>query len=223
MTKHHSTVLSKNIEALNILRIVLKVEQPIYFQPGQYVTLMISGYFPRNYSIASLQTPSDQIEILVNTKVKGVGSSTLKDIQIGDKIDLIGPTGNFLLKMQPKESWFIATGTGIAPLIPMINSVKNQSENVLLFYGNSYVENLPNLSFLQIPVIYSLTKPSANWNGEKGRIYEIVIKKLKLNLQLINTRNYYICGSPGMVNNTNKRLLGIGIEKENIIFERFSL
>ncbi len=99
------------------------------FIAGQYVIMEIPQTnlppVKRLYSIAS---PDDQIEyfdLLIKLMPEGAASSYLRLLMIGDLVNFQGPAGQFRLHDDKKPKIFLATGTGIAPMLSMIDKLVN--------------------------------------------------------------------------------------------------
>jgi benzoyl-CoA oxygenase/reductase BoxA protein len=84
--------------------------------------------------------------------VRGVASNYMCDLQIGDKVEVIGPFGaSFLMPNHPKSHIvMICTGTGSAPMRAMTEwrrrlraSEKFEGGKLLLFFGARSKEELP--------------------------------------------------------------------------------
>ena len=90
--------------------------------------------------------------------VRGVASNYMCDLEIGDKVEVIGPFGNsFLMPNHPGSSIvMICTGTGSAPMRAMTEwrrrlraSGKFEGGKLLLFFGARTPEELPYFGPLQ--------------------------------------------------------------------------
>ena len=90
--------------------------------------------------------------------VRGVASNYLCDLQVGDKVQVIGPFGSsFLMPNHPKSHIvMICTGTGSAPMRAMTewrrrlrSSGKFESGKLMLFFGARSKEELPYFGPLQ--------------------------------------------------------------------------
>jgi ferredoxin-NADP reductase len=76
----------------------------------------------RPYSIASDPEEGTRLELLLNLVPGGPGSHHLLTRRVGDAIRFTGPWGTFTLDRAPEvEAVFIADGTGIAPIRPMVH------------------------------------------------------------------------------------------------------
>ena len=90
--------------------------------------------------------------------VRGVASNFLCDLQVGDKVDVIGPFGtSFLMPNHPRSSIvMVCTGTGSAPMRAMTEwrrrlrlSGKFEGGKLMLFFGARTQEELPYFGPLQ--------------------------------------------------------------------------
>jgi CDP-4-dehydro-6-deoxyglucose reductase len=94
------------------------------FVPGQFIScvLPLNGEpAVRPYSIASSPEESGRLEICLNLVPGGLGSRYLFGLGIGALLRFTGPWGTFTLDRPPAaECVFIAEGTGIAPIRPML-------------------------------------------------------------------------------------------------------
>ncbi len=117
---------------------------------------------PRNgerpgYNNASL-TIKRVLEDHQGRPVRGVASNYLCDLQVGDKVQVIGPFGaSFLMPNHPKSHIvMICTGTGSAPMRAMTewrrrlrSSGKFEGGKLMLFFGARTKEELPYFGPLQ--------------------------------------------------------------------------
>jgi ferredoxin-NADP reductase len=94
------------------------------FVPGQFISclLPLNGEpAVRPYSIASSPEEPGRLEICLNLVPGGLGSRYLFGLGIADVLRFTGPWGTFTLDRPPAaECVFIAEGTGIAPIRPML-------------------------------------------------------------------------------------------------------
>src|SRR5437899_1088556 len=102
----------------------LRLPTPLAFRPGQFISCLLpvgEERLIRPYSIASSPEEGDCLELVVDRVPGGPGSHYLFDLQIGATLHFTGPWGTFTLDRAPEgEAVFIADGTGIAPIRPML-------------------------------------------------------------------------------------------------------
>jgi NAD(P)H-flavin reductase len=100
------------------------------YLPGQYMIFHIpqpdNHPVRRLYSILSTPHNTESLDFVIEYVHGGKGSEYLAKLSIGAETTFQGPAGIFTLKESPRNKIFLATGTGIAP-------IKNIIDSVLLF------------------------------------------------------------------------------------------
>lgn len=221
------------------------------FKAGQFVSLLRTDargkQQTRAYSIASAPR-ANEFDLCVNRVEGGFFSNLLADMQIGDTIEFHGPHGLFTLRQPLTDAILIATGTGIAPmrgfiehLFPDNGPSLSGDRRIWLVYGTRYPTELyyrdyfvrkaaehPNFTY-----IYSLSRPEADWTGERGYVQEHVGRiatehKASLAPDTPTAAegagfniHAYICGLNEMVSANRERLLSLGWDKKQVVFERY--
>lgn len=210
------------------LSIPLGGEETIDFQAGQFVNILIAPGVRRSYSIASPPSYNTGIDLIADSVIGGPGSQFFLNAKTGDKIEFIGPMGNFIYKEEDKPAYFFSTGTGLVPFISMIThalETLHTKREIKLFSGfrqehnvfyQDYFENLAN-KYPNFEYILSLSQPSGEWSGYKGRITEHYIKEVEKNKNFAG----YICGSKAMTDEVSLNLANLGVVKENIHYEQY--
>ncbi|WP_350296329.1 benzoyl-CoA 2,3-epoxidase subunit BoxA [Limnohabitans sp. Rim8] len=144
--------------------------------------------------------------------VRGVGSNYMCDLQVGDKVQVIGPFGaSFLMPNHPKSNIvMICTGTGSAPMRAMTEwrrrqraSGKFEGGKLMLFFGARTQQELPyfgplqNLpkDFIDIEFAYSRTP------GQPKRYVQDALRDRSADLApLLKDSHtfFYVCGLKSM-------------------------
>jgi benzoyl-CoA 2,3-dioxygenase component A len=144
--------------------------------------------------------------------VRGVGSNYMCDLQVGDKVQVIGPFGaSFLMPNHPRSNIvMICTGTGSAPMRAMTEwrrrlraSGKFEGGKLMLFFGARTQQELPyfgplqNLpkDFIDINFAFSRTP------GQPKRYVQDVMRERAADLApLLDDANtcFYVCGLKSM-------------------------
>ncbi|MFM1906651.1 MAG: hypothetical protein RLZZ591_328 [Pseudomonadota bacterium] len=144
--------------------------------------------------------------------VRGVGSNYMCDLNVGDKVQVIGPFGSsFLMPNHPRSNIvMICTGTGSAPMRAMTEwrrrlraSGKFEGGKLMLFFGARTKEELPYFGPLQ-----SLPKDFIDTNftfsrtpGQPKRYVQDAIRERAADLvPLLKDANtcFYVCGLKSM-------------------------
>lgn len=201
------------------------------FSVGQYVTFYLDRegrHLTKSYSFASGPRPHDGFDLLVKRVAGGFGSNFLCDVAPGTTLTALLPLGKFTLHDNPgRQVLFLATGTGIAPFIPMLDELHARfpGAGVTLVVGSRFEGDLifPDRlralerswgNFRYYPV---LSKPPEGWRGETGRIQGVVRKYFPT----LENSDVYICGVPEMVGEAQALALELKAPKDRIFVERY--
>ncbi len=218
----------------------IKNHVKINFKPGQYVMLYVpqpDGKIVRRlYSIASSNKVTNTFELIVEIVPDGIGSTYLANIEPGADVIFQGAAGMFTLKEITRPTFFLATGTGIAPMRSMLLSLVGQpiSQPLILLWGlknfqDIYLVNeweqlkrdLPQLHYVLCLSREEDIVRMAHVLGEHGYTGRIT---RYLNEQKIDftTNDYYICGNGKVVEAFKDYLYAKQAPKEQVYFERYN-
>ncbi len=203
------------------------------FKPGQYAQLKVPGIdIIRAYSIASNPSMTHKIELIIRMVPKGKATTFVhRALQLGDKVIVTGPYGNFYLQEDSdRDIICIAGGSGKAPIRSILHYLKDQGmpRKVKYFFGARskkdlyYTEEFVELAkeypnFEYIPAL-SDPLPEDNWKGDVGLITEVVDKYS----DDLSDSEAYLCGSPGMINACIEVLNKHDISSDNVYYDKFS-
>ncbi|TZF84872.1 iron-sulfur cluster-binding domain-containing protein [Pedobacter sp. BS3] len=118
-------------------------KRDIVFLPGQFLTIIFRFEHEtvrRSYSIVSL--PGEPLKITVKRVENGaVSRFVLINWKVGDTVESLAPAGRFHLAPQtsfPRDLFFFAAGSGIAPIIPQVRYLlqAEKQSNLYLFYSS---------------------------------------------------------------------------------------
>ena len=127
MIKEFESEILKTINLTSDVKsIKIKSPKNFKFKAGQYISISFpikNSKIRRPYSIASSPNKKEFLEICVKRVEKGPASNFICDLSQGDKIEFLGPMGNFIIQNNSKQKdlIFISTGTGIGPFKSMID------------------------------------------------------------------------------------------------------
>lgn len=202
------------------------------FLPGQFITVFLKRgeeLVKRQYSISSPPHIREYIELCVKRIDGGFASNYLCNLRVGDTLLVQGPYGKFVLhEPLDHDPIFVATGTGVAPFMSMIQSLlhQNASREVWLFLGvrtedeiiyRAEFEQLarehPNFHFIP-----TLSRPKGGtWKGEVGYVQVQVPK----HIASPEGKGIYICGLRAMVDQNRQLAAELGFPKERIFYEKY--
>lgn len=210
------------------------------FRAGHYITLksIINGEDVRRaYSMSS--TPYDG---LVSVTIKEVEGGTFsvyanQKLKEGDVLDVMPPEGRFELDSafaKAKKTYAaFAAGSGITPIMSMIRTVLEQSDQskFVLVYGNKTPEDtifkealiaLKNQykDRLSIEFIYSQSRENG---AHFGRIVKSTVNfVVKNKYASLDFDHYYLCGPEAMIKEVTQVLTENGVAQDTIHFELFT-
>lgn len=233
------TVLQDLTYDIKLVRLGLRDGDALKFTPGQYIQLQNKQYdkvkeiASRAYSIASANSKSQQIDLMIRLVPEGIVSTWIHHhLHEGDEVSFTGPMGDFKLHEGDGEIIMIAGGSGMAPMVSLLYElVRIKSSRKVtflfgvvskkdLFFEDTMKEFEKSISdFTFIPIL-SQPESDDNWQGETGLI-TIPLKEY-LSKQDIHRTHAYLCGSPGMINACIKILNEKGITGDRIYFDPFS-
>ncbi|MBU42676.1 MAG: hypothetical protein CMN76_05615 [Spirochaetaceae bacterium] len=218
----------------DILGVTVALDRSIYYTAGQYADLSYEGLErPRNYSFAARSLPQGNREVRFHIRKVPGGEFTewlfAKD-RIGTELTVGGPFGDFQLKPATNPAVFIAGGSGMAPILSILESAGGDDlkrDAIYLFgartqadlYALDEVKNATRKwqgKFEFIPVL-SHEPEESDWPGRRGLVTDVIN-----DIANLSEHHAYLCGPPGMIDAALDHLKASGIQDENIYFDRFT-
>ena len=147
----------------------------------------------------------------------------------GDEAEVDGAYGHFVLH-ESSPAVLVAGGIGITPLKGMAEYAADRQLpiDVRLVYSSRNEEELAYRSELEgltrqnphFEVFHTLTQASkdSSWTGRRGRIDVNFLAQVSRGL---SSPTYYVCGKFGMVQETFRILVGLGLTDDRIKYEVF--
>ena len=223
------SVLPCKIESMELLTedvMEIKFRFPpsanLAFNPGQYIDLKAPSGVVRSYSIAN-QSNDDALVLQVKNYREGVMSNYLfNDAKINTLMSIRGPLGTFhLRRRKAKHLVFLATGTGIAPILSMLalGNVKSPAQTVSVYWGvrrysDLYVsaEDLVSVDHFR-PVL-----SRENHAGyERGYVQDLLVR----DFDSFQDVEVYACGSSQMIAAAFDLLTTNGLSPESFFSDAF--
>lgn len=193
---HPATVIEKKMLAETVMEVRLKTIS-FDFTPGQYITVRFKddvGFFNRAYSIVDVR---DGVVTLCITLLKGGrGSSFLANYDVGSEVEVTEPKGDFCLRDTKNPKIFVGTGTGLAPLLAMMERCPDVPKT--LFFGQRteadlfYLDRLAKIPNLDLRIC--LSREGEHWTGLRGRVTDHVV-----DYELGRDTEVYTCGNDVMI------------------------
>ncbi|BBY58979.1 FAD-binding oxidoreductase [Mycolicibacterium sarraceniae] len=238
------TVLEHHRVSRDIGVVRLRMDRPMTYHPGQYVSVQIPQW-PRRWRFLSPAMPPDPdgfIEFHVRAVSGGmVSNAMVAETRAGDRWRLSSPHGAMDVDRDGGDVLMVAGSTGLAPLRALIMDLCRFGENprVHLFFGARYPCELYDLRtlweiagsspWLSVSPVseYSFDPPWAAAYPDvqpprglhvrqTGRLPDVVTKYGSW-----GDRQILICGGPAMVRATHDALIAKGTPPERIQHDPF--
>lgn len=217
--------------AANTRRLVVEVDTPMLFNAGQYVELIVPGHnVGRQYSLANPPTETRSLEFHVKLTTGGLATDgwIFGPMQVGDRISLRGPLGQFnLVKQQDEAAILIGGGTGLAPLKSIVQHALAERlvPELYLYHGGRRQEDLYDVDFFRDLAQqhehfhYRPALSEEQWDGAMGMVTDVVLD----DFSSCKGMSAYLCGPPAMVEAAVKALKRRRMAPRLIFREEFTI
>lgn len=215
------TALKQKKETGNSFSLIFRKPKNFFFYPGQYLDIALPVKDPlgktRIFSLSS--SPAEDFIMITYNKGISKFKKSLENVKTGQLISSSHPAGTVVMD-ENSPAVMMAGGIGIAPHRSMIKWALDNKFNlpITLIYSNS------DENFIFKKELDSWQKQLSNFKlhyivtSKKGRLDA---KKLKKLLYPTLTSIYYLAGPPGLVDDFEKMLLELGVDKTSIRTDRF--
>ncbi|MBN1168918.1 acetate--CoA ligase family protein [Candidatus Woesebacteria bacterium] len=226
---HSATLKNATVLASKYRFLEFETEEPLDYEPGQYISVKVAPTRINSYSIAG-GSGKPEFQLLVDTSPGGPGSIFFENIKPGDKMAYLGPFGKFTLQKDDgaERLLFLGTGSGCSPLRSILESaLKSPDINIPIhfYFGlrhsedvfwKEYFEKLsqehPNFKFHLV-----LSKPNEDWQGPIGHITDT----LKEEIKDASNSSAYLCGNSKMIEEASAILKNNNCPEDRIYTEKF--
>jgi glycine betaine monooxygenase B len=198
------------------------------FVPGQFISISLAlenETRVRPYTVASSPQERDAIEICFNQVPGGVGVRYLFERKVSDELEFTGPFGAFTMDRVPEgECVFIAEGTAIAPIRPMVRRALGAASHpaMSLLYAAPDSEHL-----LYREEIEQWSAAGVNFVpllAPASELYDRLIAETQrrwVDADSDRRRHFYVCGVGKGVLALRDLLRGAGYERRAVHYEQW--
>jgi NAD(P)H-flavin reductase len=245
--EYNATLVKREDHTAELATFHVRYDEPLgqSFEPGQYVAIGLNnvdkpelGSVRRSMSIASAPEQKDVFEFYIRWVKVPESDNPLTHLlwksKVGDRIFMTRkPVGKFTLKdtLAPGDKricLLVAAGTGLAPFVSMVRSMKLRDANadmsrLVIFHGASYPADLGYRAELEsyqkengLKYLPSVSRPTDDWQGTRGRVEDFFLpdrlheleKELKVDVGSLTSRTAatLICGLQGTIARCIERL-----------------
>jgi len=195
------------------------------FAPGQHVSVAFEGADGRQryrpYSPVN-QPGTDTLVLAVKRYPEGVCSTWLHDQTVGASIPVTSPSGTLRLRDPGRDAVFVATGTGLTPLLAMATQHLREGDgHTTLLLGERtqddllYRETLDLLSASHASFSVEYVLSGEAWDGRAGYVQD----HLPDLVDDASAPHFYVCGVPEMVVATKGLLFDLGAPEDHVFTE----
>ena len=240
---HTLTVAEIHRETADAVSVVFAVPAHLAadygFEPGQYLTLRTTldgEEVRRSYSICTAPD-AGELRIAVKRVDTGAFSCWVNDeLEVGDQIDVMTPTGRFGLAATPGDSRIhvaFAAGSGITPVLSILRGVlaREPASRFFLFYGNrssadvlflEELEELKDRHLGRLSLFHVLSREEQDIPLLHGRLDGDKVRRLLSSLVPAAAVDHaFVCGPAGMIDDIVPTLESLGLPADRIHVERF--
>lgn len=193
---------------------------------GQYVDLIGLNGVRRSYSLANACGHDKRLELHIRFVESGFMSDYwFHKAKVNDLLRLHGPLGTFFLRdTAGVDLIFLATGTGIAPVQAMLQSLiafpedKQPKSITVLWGGREYKDIYLEMNDFPLVINYIPVLSRENgWNGKKSYVQDVL---LGLGMDL-SAAAVYACGSSSMIHSARNSLIAAGLPANRFYSDAF--
>lgn len=201
------------------------------FRAGQYVRIKVPGTEQwRSYSMCTAPRDLPEMGFLVRIIPGGAMSDYLQGrAKKGDLLEVEGPLGAFILHPGRGLRIFVAGGTGIAPLLAMLDTLRRGSgpvSKILLSFGCASDKTLFYRDEIELrqwwmPTLTVCLSADRVEDPASGLIQGTPVDALGRDQINDPQAQAYLCGPPPMIEAARRRLVELGVSGERIYAEQF--
>lgn len=195
------------------------------FLEGQYIDIIGPGSIRRSYSIASTAEESEIVLYIKRFENGQMSDYWFNQAKENDLLRMEGPKGTFFLRDSKQDLVFLATGTGIAPIISILTGLDNdpdfvQSSKISLYWGNRFPKDFfwtHSFKKLKVDVNYVLSRTADNWSHHTGYVQDVALTSDHDMAQSA----VYACGSNMMIKSAQESFLAAGLAENKFYSDAF--
>src|SRR5262245_19301925 len=199
----------------------LPAGERLEFRPGQFISCLLpvgGERLIRPYSLAS-SPEDDELEICLNLVPGGPGSHHLFELSAGTTVRFTGPWGTFVLDAAPDaEAVFVAEGTGIAPIRPMLRRAlaAGGGRPLHLLHGTGE----PSLFRIELDRL-ARTHDRFRFAAVAATVLRDEVVRRWIDDDDDRSRRFFVCGVGSIVHTLRDLLRGAGYERRAVQYEQW--
>ncbi|WP_455383712.1 FAD-binding oxidoreductase [Salinispira pacifica] len=244
--RQYDAVVEKIVDVTHdIKEVLIKLPEgsEVSFTSGQYGQIEVPPYekvkeaTQRAYSMSSAPSQKGYLEFLVRLVPGGIVTSYVHQyLKEGQRMRVIAPFGEFMVRETDATMVCVAGGSGMAPFKSIfqdrIDRGVMDERDIWYFFGARTKKDLFYLEWLEelqskyerfhFVAALSEPQPEDDWTGETGLITDVLGKYLTETMPKGDVREGYLCGSPGMLDACMNVMRKFGMTDDKIYFDKFA-
>jgi 3-ketosteroid 9alpha-monooxygenase subunit B len=208
-----------------VLDVPVDLQDAFRYRPGQFCTfrVQIGGEDQlRCYSMSSAPETDDDLAVTVKRVPDGLVSNWLNDqVSVGDVLSVTRPAGVFCPRDGGRPVVAFCGGSGVTPVISIAKSVLATTDRrVRMLYANRdrgsviFDEDLRRLQAAQADRL----ELRHHYDADGGYLDASAIAEFAASSL---DADFYICGPGPFMDLVEETLLGLGVDADRILIERF--
>jgi ferredoxin-NADP reductase len=215
-------------------------DRDVEFEPGQFYRFTFAdeqGQFERSYSLCNFleDATGPVMDLVISTVSGGRASDLLFSASPGLSARVTGPFGRLVLpKEMPQRLFLVATSVGIAPFMPMLESLQRrwqtgETTEVYFLYGTRdhhefvYGDMLTGFAAanpgFHLHLCVSRCEPDKSLAVTQTRGY---VQDALFSMQLDPaTDHILLCGNPKMIDDCYPKLKDMGFGVRQVVREKY--
>jgi ferredoxin--NADP+ reductase len=223
----------------------MRAPEPVDFTPGQYATIGLVNEpqdrpLLRPYSVASAPGSTD-LEFFIERVEDGDLTPRLWELDQGAEVWMRNKiVGRFVLDESRRHHVMAATVTGVGPYVSIARAQqralatgdRDRPHRFLILHGASrswelgtYLEDLSAMAAETewLDYVPTISRPweDPDWDGERGRVEDVLRKYLDAADVPLDDTAAYTCGHPKMIDKAQGILERTGLDEEAIHEEKY--
>ncbi|MEW1749254.1 1,2-phenylacetyl-CoA epoxidase subunit PaaE [Streptomyces angustmyceticus] len=205
--------------------------------PGQHIALRrsVDGQeIRRTYSICAPATDRPVLRVGIRLVEDGAFSTyALKELAVGDTVDVMAPAGRFTLEPRPGHFVGIVGGSGITPVLSIAATLLDRQPDAHFCLIRSdrtaastmFLEEVADLKDRypqRFQLIHTLSREEQQAGLPSGRLDETRLRSLlPALLKVDSVDGWYLCGPYGLVQGAERALRALDVPRTRIHEEIF--
>jgi CDP-4-dehydro-6-deoxyglucose reductase len=213
----------------DVMKVVLRLPPNVQFEylAGQYIDVIANGGLRRSYSIANAPREDKSIELHIREVPGGVMSEYwFSRARANDLLRLNGPLGTFFLRdVESVDLILLATGTGMAPVKAMLESLARtppgrRPRSVSVYWGGRTPEDLywdSSVVGIEHRFVPTLSRAATQWQGARGYVQEVALS----HSPDLSRAVVHACGSDAMIRDARAQFVTGGLAPRHFHSDAF--